>query len=77
MPPEQQARFLANIRDEAERIARIVDRMLELARLENRREKPEMEPVELDAMVRTVAESHEPLLAGKKIAMDDSTSRTG
>jgi two-component system sensor histidine kinase CreC len=70
MPPQQQARFIANIRTEAERIARIVDRMLELARLENRREKPEMEPVELDAVVRTVAESHEPLLAGKNVRME-------
>jgi two-component system sensor histidine kinase CreC len=70
MPPQQQARFIANIRTEAERIARIVDRMLDLARLENRREKPEMEPVELDAMVRTVAESHEPLLAGKNVRME-------
>jgi two-component system sensor histidine kinase CreC len=70
MPPQQQARFLANIRTEAERIARIVDRMLELARLENRRERPEMEPVELDAMVRTVAESHEPLLAAKDLNME-------
>jgi len=68
MPPEQQARFIANIRAEAERIARIVDRMLDLARLENRREKPEMEPVELDAMVRTVAESQ--LLAGKNLKME-------
>lgn len=70
MPREQQARFLANIRTESARIARIVDRMLELARLENRREKPEMEPVELDAMVRTVAESHEPLLAAKDLKME-------
>ncbi len=70
MSPQQQARFIANIRGEAERIAHIVDRMLELARLENRREKPEMEPVELSAMVRTVAESHEPLLAGKNLRLE-------
>ncbi len=70
MPAQQQARFIANIRAEAERIARIVDRMLDLARLENRREKPEMEPVELDAMVRTVAESHTPLLASKDLKME-------
>lgn len=72
MPPAQQSRFTANIRHEAERIARIVDRMLELARLENRREKPEMEPVELDAMVRTVIESHEPLLAAKSLEVETS-----
>jgi two-component system sensor histidine kinase CreC len=70
MPPQQQARLIANIRQEAERIARIVERMLELAKLENRREKPEMEPVELDAIVRTVAESAEPLLAGKDLKME-------
>lgn len=70
MPPAQQARFLANIRNEAERIARIVDRMLELSRLENRREKPEMEPVELTTMVRTVAESHEPLLTSKNVRIE-------
>jgi len=70
MPPRQRARFIANIRQESERIARIVDRMLELARLENRRERPEMEPVELDAMARTVAESHEPLLAGKDVRIE-------
>lgn len=70
MPPQEQARFIANIRGEAERIAHIVDRMLELARLENRREKPEMEPVELSAMVRTVAESHEPLLTGKSLHLE-------
>lgn len=70
LPPREQARFIANIRNEAERISRIVDRMLELARLENRREKPEMEPLDLSAMVRTVAESHEPLLAGKNIHLE-------
>jgi two-component system sensor histidine kinase CreC len=70
MPPQAQARFIANIRHEAKRISIIVERMLELARLENRREKPEMEPVELSAMVRTVAESHEPLLAGKDIHLE-------
>ncbi|HEX6904666.1 MAG TPA: two-component system sensor histidine kinase CreC [Thermoanaerobaculia bacterium] len=70
MPRQQQHRFIVNIRHEAERIARIVDRMLELARLENRREKPDMEKVDLNAMVRTVAESHEPLLAGKNVKME-------
>lgn len=70
MPVQQQARFVANIRSEAERIARIVDRMLELARLEVRREKPDMEPVDLNALVRTVVESHEPLLASKDVKME-------
>jgi two-component system sensor histidine kinase CreC len=70
MPREQQARFIANIRTEAARIARIVERMLELAKLENRRETPEMELVELDALVRTVAEGLEPLLAAKDLTLE-------
>ncbi len=70
MPREQQARFIANIRTESARIARIVERMLELAKLENRRETPEMEPVELDALVRTVAEGLEPLLAAKNLTLE-------
>lgn len=70
MPPQQQQRFISNIRHEAERIAHIVDRMLELARLENRREKPEMERVDLNAMARTVTESHEFLLAGKDVKLE-------
>jgi two-component system sensor histidine kinase CreC len=70
VPPEQQARFLANIRQEAERISRIVDRMLEMAMLESRREPPEMAPVEMGAMVRAVAESAEPLLAGRELTME-------
>lgn len=81
MPRQQQTRFISNIRHEAERIAQIVDRMLELARLENRREKPDMEPVDLNALVRTVAESHEPLLASKDVRMEitvpDGSTLTG
>ena len=72
MPAAQRERFIANIRHEAERIARIVDRMLELARLENRRERPEMEILELDAVARTVVESHEPRLAVKDLRIEIS-----
>jgi two-component system, OmpR family, sensor histidine kinase CreC len=57
MPREQQARFLNNIRTETDRIGCIVERMLELATLENRREKPEMAAVDAGAMINTVVES--------------------
>jgi two-component system sensor histidine kinase CreC len=75
VPPRQRARFIANIRQEAERISRIVDRMLEMARLESRREKPEMAPLEMDEMVRAVAASAEPLLAGKELTMEIAAAR--
>jgi two-component system sensor histidine kinase CreC len=70
MPPAQQARFLANIRTETDRIGRIVERMLELAKLENQRERPEMAPVDVCAMVNTILETHEPQLAARRLRIE-------
>jgi two-component system sensor histidine kinase CreC len=74
MPPDQRARFIANVRSESERIAQIVERMLDLAKLENRREKPEMEAVEMNALLRTVAESHAAQLAQRGVKMEISAA---
>lgn len=70
VPPAQQARFIANIRTESERIGRIVERMLELATLENRREKPEMAAVDVDALVHTIAEAFAPQLTAKHVRLE-------
>jgi two-component system sensor histidine kinase CreC len=67
MPPEARARFLANIRNESARIAKIIDTMLELAALENRRLLPEMERVGLHSLLQTVLESKQPLLSLKRL----------
>ncbi len=67
MPLAQRERFLENIRNEAARIGRIVDTMLELAALENRRMQPEMEPIDLNALLRNVVESKQPMLMQKRI----------
>ena len=69
MPLEKRERFLENIRTEAARIGRIVDTMLELAALENRRLQPEMQPLDLGAFLRNVIESKEPLLLQKQIEL--------
>lgn len=69
MPPEQQKRFLENIRTEGARIGRIVDTMLELAALENRRLTPEMVPVDLLSLIQTILESKEPLLASRDLLL--------
>ncbi len=74
MPPLERARFVANVRTESERIAQIVERMLDLAKLENRREKPEMEEVDLNALLRTVAESHAAQLAQRGVEMKISAA---
>lgn len=67
MPAERQERFLENIRTETARIGRIVDTMLELAALENRRMQPEMQPLDLHALLTNVIESKEPLLLQKQL----------
>ncbi len=68
MPPEQRARFLANIRSETNRIQAIVDHMLELSELENRKTLQTAEPVSLGATLKTVIEGKEPLLSGKGLS---------
>lgn len=67
MPTSKRERFLENIRTEAARISRIVDTMLELAALENRRMLPEMKPVDLGVLLANVVESKQPMLAKKEI----------
>jgi len=69
MPSEKRARFLANIRNEANRIQDIVDRMLALSELENRRTLQKAEAVPLGTLARTVLESKEPLISKKKLNM--------
>jgi two-component system sensor histidine kinase CreC len=72
VPAEQQARFVANIRAETDRIGRIVERMLELATLENRRDRPEMAAVDVAALVHTIAEGFEPQVAAKPVRLEST-----
>ncbi len=69
MPPENRRRFLANIRTEAGRIQTIVDRMLELADLEFKKQLNHRQRVNVAALVKTVIESKHPLLAAKQMNM--------
>ena len=67
MEEAQRKRFFANIRGESLRIQKIVDRMLELAALESRRNLTKRERVSVTALVKAVLERMEPVLAQKKI----------
>jgi two-component system OmpR family sensor kinase len=58
--PEQYAETLASIVEEADRLARLADRLLTLAR-EDARAPSEMRPVALDALLRDAAEWARPL----------------
>jgi two-component system sensor histidine kinase CreC len=62
MDPERRERFLMNIRSEANRIQDIVDRMLELSVLENRKDLDKSERVSLTALINTVIESKQAML---------------
>jgi two-component system sensor histidine kinase CreC len=66
-PPENQARFISNIRKESERIQLIVDRLLELSSIEKRRELQNIEKIELRSIVEEIIESISPVLDQKKI----------
>lgn len=65
MRPEQRERFLANIRNEANRIQELVDRMLELTVLENRKGIDRLERLSFASLVRKVVESEQAALAKK------------
>lgn len=57
MPAAQRDRFLTDIREQADRIQEIVDRLLELAALENRNGLVIREPVDLAELIRKATDS--------------------
>ncbi len=73
MPPETRGRFLTNIRNEANRIQDIVDRMLELSELENRKKLKNIETVSFKSVIQTVLESKQPMLLKKNLRIKVKT----
>lgn len=67
MQPEQRARFLSNIHNEANRIRQIVDRLLELSELENLKILRKIENISFASLVKTVLESKQPMLSKKNL----------
>ena len=65
MAPDQQARFLGNIRNEAGRIQDIVDRLLELSALENLKFLEKREKILSSSLIRSVLESKDAILSKK------------
>jgi two-component system sensor histidine kinase CreC len=73
MPPETRERFLTNIRDEANRIQDIVDRMLELSELENRKKLINIETVSFRSIIQAVLESKQTMLLKKNLRVKVKT----
>lgn len=67
MPPAQRVRFLQNLRTESARIQAIVEKLLQLAALENRRTLDAPAPVELAALLHETLAAAEPALRAKNI----------
>jgi len=70
MPRAQQARFLGNIRSETDHIGCSVERVLELATIENRRGRPEIAPIDMSALIHTVVGSQEHQCAAKALQVE-------
>jgi len=73
IPPETRERFLTNIRDEANRIQDIVDRMLELSELENRKKLINIETVCFKSLIQAVLESKQSMLLKKNLRVEVKT----
>jgi two-component system sensor histidine kinase CreC len=70
MTEEQRERFLANIRKESRRIQRIVDRLLRLSVLENRRVLETVETFPVAPMVRDLLDAMEPVVSAREISVE-------
>ena len=69
MAPAQRQRFLSNIRNETNRIQALVDRMLELAALENQKDLKTMEPISVPKIFQSVYESKRAILKKKQLQL--------
>ncbi len=69
MSLEQRTRFLSNIRQEANRIQKIVDRMLELSALENQKILKKMDRFSISSLIHTVAESKRVILSKRQLQL--------
>ncbi|MBK9990101.1 MAG: two-component system sensor histidine kinase CreC [Verrucomicrobia bacterium] len=70
MPPDQRAKFLANIQRESVRIQQLIDKLLQLSALEARKGLGPTEPVELSALARTVIDSLAGTLHARRLTLD-------
>jgi two-component system sensor histidine kinase CreC len=75
MPVEQRERFLKNVKQEAERMQRVVERLLLIAAVEARRELQDVEPVHMGTLVEDVVESMRPAFVAKGVHL--ATERAG
>ena len=69
MPPEQRAKFLANIRGESARIQRIIERLLELSSLEARKQLRQTEALPVARLAQEAADIVRPAGAARAVEL--------
>lgn len=67
MEPGQRKRFHANLKSESARLQDLLDRLLQLSELENRRELRDVETIELSSLASEVVTDMQPLLVRKRL----------
>ncbi|VVS94687.1 two-component system sensor histidine kinase CreC [Desulfoluna spongiiphila] len=75
MPAPQRLRFIRNIQNESRRIRELVDRMLELAAIENMKGLKQVEPVAFHCLTDSVTERLLPLVTQKRIHLVQEINR--
>jgi two-component system sensor histidine kinase CreC len=70
MPPDARARFLGNIRAETERLRALVDRLLQLSALENRKALRDVAAVDLAQLAGAVIDAFAPQLAARRLTVE-------
>src|SRR5262249_53279351 len=67
---DHRAEFVEDIENQADRMARLVDDLLELSAIESGRRQPVLETVALMDIAKDVTNSLKPLAARKKVAIE-------
>ena len=75
-PPEDRARFLAIMSDQANRMARLVDDLLSLSRIELREHTPPTEAVVIDALLAEVVDALQPLAGERGVEIEIASTVT-
>jgi signal transduction histidine kinase len=70
IPPDQQRRFVETIRDNASRMQRIVDDLLDLSRIESGGWRPAVMHVDVAGIARDVFSAVQPIAAAKGLALE-------
>lgn len=71
MPAERRQQFLANIQQQSERLHDLIQRLLELAKLEQRRQLEQPETIVLADLVTAVGQRLSAALASKQLSVDN------